>query len=80
MVTKHHRWYQKKKKKTISNCIRQRLTIIEGEVMTLLEALHEVISWSTIVFESHSKVIVDAIHANQSGMSKFSSIIFSIEL
>jgi hypothetical protein len=46
------------------------------------QALHEVIirGWSTIVFESDSKVIVDAIHANQSGMSKFSSIIFSIKL
>jgi ribonuclease HI len=50
--------------------------------MALLEALCEAITrgWSNIVFESDSKVVVDAIHGNQSGVSEFISIISSIKL
>jgi hypothetical protein len=36
--------------------------------------------WSNIVFESDSKVVVDAIYANHHGISKLSNIISSIKL
>ncbi|MCH96078.1 replication protein A 70 kDa dna-binding subunit [Trifolium medium] len=49
------------------NWIREKLTTIEGEAMTLLEAICEAATrgWNNMVFESDSKIVVDAIHAKQ---------------
>ncbi|GAU41353.1 hypothetical protein TSUD_390390 [Trifolium subterraneum] len=64
------------------NMSTHKLTIVEGEAMAILEAMCEAISrrWFNIVFESDSKVVVDAIHANHQGVSELSSIIASIRL
>jgi ribonuclease HI len=50
--------------------------------MAILEAIREAISrgWLNIVFESDSKVMVDAIQANHRGVSELSSTILSIKL
>ncbi|CAJ2672690.1 unnamed protein product [Trifolium pratense] len=39
-----------------------KLTVVEGEAMTILEAMRETISrgWLNIIFESDSKVVVEA--------------------
>ncbi|GAU26279.1 hypothetical protein TSUD_224710 [Trifolium subterraneum] len=65
-----------------TNMSTHKLTIVEGEAMAILEAMREAISrrWFNIVFESDSKVVVDAIHANHQGVSELSSIIASIRL
>ncbi|PNX63857.1 cytochrome p450, partial [Trifolium pratense] len=65
-----------------TNLIHQKLATIEGEGMAILDALHEAIArgWTNIVFESDSKIVVDAIHANHNGVSEFSSMISYIEL
>jgi hypothetical protein len=56
--------------------VADKLTIIEGEALALLEAISEASS----MFESDFKTVVDAVHTNQSGNSEFNSIIFSIKL
>jgi ribonuclease HI len=50
--------------------------------MALLEVVREAVNrgWTNIVFESDSKIVVDAIHAKQSCASKFSAIISSINM
>jgi ribonuclease HI len=49
--------------------------------MIILEAMREAISrgWSNIVFESDSKMVVEAIKANPHGTSELCSIISSIK-
>jgi hypothetical protein len=56
------------------------VTVAEGETLALLEAMREAIArgWSNIVFESDSKVVVDAIHSNKQGNSDWISLISSI--
>ncbi|PNX86938.1 trypsin/chymotrypsin inhibitor [Trifolium pratense] len=58
------------------------LVVVEGETMTILKAMRHATSrgWSNIVFESDSKVVVDAIQANHHGIAELSSIILSIKL
>jgi hypothetical protein len=53
------------------------LTAAEGEAMAILEAMREAISrgWTNIVFESDSKIAVDAIQANNHGILELCSII-----
>ncbi|KAK2451729.1 hypothetical protein QL285_010759 [Trifolium repens] len=60
---------------------RHSLTVAEGEAKALLEAMREAISrgWSNIVFESDTKVVVDAVHTSHHGNSELSSIISSIK-
>jgi ribonuclease HI len=54
----------------------------QSEAMALLQACREAIAqgWTNVMFESDSKIVVDALHSNISGISKFSSIISSIKL
>jgi ribonuclease HI len=63
-----------------NNC-RHILTVVEGEAMTILEAMREAISkgWSNIMFESDSKVVVEANKANPQGTSELWSIISLIK-
>jgi hypothetical protein len=53
------------------NMCMHKLAIVEGEAMSILEAIREAISrgWSNIVFESDFKVMVYAIQANRHGVS-----------
>jgi hypothetical protein len=53
------------------NMCMHKLAIVEGEAMSILEAIREAISrgWSNIVFESDFKVMVYAIQANHHGVS-----------
>ncbi|GAU51577.1 hypothetical protein TSUD_414260 [Trifolium subterraneum] len=64
-----------------NNCL-HKLTIEEGEAMAILEAMREAISqgWPNIIFESDSKVVVDAIKAPPQGISELNSIITNIKL
>jgi ribonuclease HI len=64
-----------------TNICRNTLTVVEGEAMTILEAMRVAISkgWSNIIFESDSKVVVDAVYSNNHGNSEWSSIILSIK-
>jgi ribonuclease HI len=59
-----------------------KLAIAEGEAIAILETIREAIStgWSNIVFESDSKVVVDAIQANHHRVYELSSTILSIQL
>jgi ribonuclease HI len=54
---------------------------LEGEAITILEAIRvaSTIGWSNIIFESDSKVVVDAVHSNHHGNSEWSSLISSIK-
>jgi ribonuclease HI len=58
------------------------VTVAEGEAVALLEAMRQCIAcgWSNIVFESDSKVVVDAAHSNKQGNSELNSLISSINL
>jgi ribonuclease HI len=55
--------------------------VAEGEALALLEAMRESLDrgWSNIIFESDSKVVVDAVHSNHHGNSEWSSLISSIK-
>jgi ribonuclease HI len=57
------------------------LSVLEGEAMTLIEAMEEVIhrGLSFGVFESDSKLVVDAISSRQAGVSDFSILISHIQ-
>ncbi|MCH95067.1 pentatricopeptide repeat-containing protein, partial [Trifolium medium] len=63
-----------------TNKCMHKFTAAEGEATAILEAMREAISrrWTNIVFESDSKVVVDAIQANTQGISKLSSIIHQL--
>jgi ribonuclease HI len=63
-----------------NNC-KHVLTIAEGEAMAILEAMRVATSkgWANIVFESDSKVVVEAIKANPKGSSELFSFISSIK-
>jgi ribonuclease HI len=65
-----------------SNVCRFSVTAAEGEALALLEAMRETIArgWSNIIFESDSKIVVDAVNSNHQGSSEWSSIISSIRL
>jgi ribonuclease HI len=58
------------------------ITVAEGEALALLEAMRQCINhgWSNIVFDSDSKIVVDAAHANKQGNSELNSLISSIKL
>jgi ribonuclease HI len=65
-----------------SNLCRYKVSVAEGEALALLEAMRESLArgWSNIIFESDSKVVVDAVHSNHHGNSEWSSLISSIKL
>jgi ribonuclease HI len=64
-----------------TNIIHSPLSVLEGEAMALLEAMEEAIhrGFSPIIFESDSKLVVDAISTRQSGVSEFSILITRIQ-
>jgi ribonuclease HI len=64
-----------------SNTLPTTFNVIEGEALALMEAMKEVIQrgFHFVIFESDSKIVVDAIHSRQSGVSEFSLLISSIQ-
>jgi ribonuclease HI len=54
---------------------------LEGEAMALIEAMEEVLhrGYSFVIFESDSKLVVDAISSRQAGVSEFSILISRIQ-
>jgi ribonuclease HI len=64
-----------------SNIVPTTFSVIEGEAMALMEAMEEVIhrGFPYVIFESDSKLVVDAIYSRQSGVSEFSLLISHIQ-
>jgi ribonuclease HI len=64
-----------------SNIVPTTFSVIEGEAMALMEAMEEVIhrGFPYVIFESDSKLVVDAIYSGQSGVSEFSLLISHIQ-
>ncbi|KAK2456835.1 hypothetical protein QL285_004167 [Trifolium repens] len=64
-----------------SNIVPTTFSVIEGEALALVEAMEEVIhrGFPYVIFESDSKLVVDAIHSRQSGVSEFSLLISHIQ-
>jgi ribonuclease HI len=64
-----------------SNCVNTPLSVLEGEAMALVEAMEEAIQrgLSYVIFESDSKLVVDAISSRHSGVSEFSLLISHIK-
>jgi len=56
------------------------MTVLEGEAVTLLEALHFVDAnrWNQVVFESISSTLVQAISSTGHGDSEFYAIVYNI--
>jgi ribonuclease HI len=54
---------------------------IEGESFALLEAMRAMVNRGIthVIFESDSKIVVDAIHTSRDGVSEFSSLICNIK-
>jgi ribonuclease HI len=52
------------------------LSVVEGEAMAIIEAMEEVINrgFPFVIFESDSKLVVDAISSRQTGVSEFSTL------
>jgi ribonuclease HI len=63
------------------SCIHTKLNTLEDEAMTIKEAIEEIMQrhLSHVIFESDSKVVVDAIHFRQDGLSEFSILISNIK-
>jgi ribonuclease HI len=64
-----------------TNIIPTSLSVLEGEALALVEAMEEMIQrgLSFVLFESDSKLVVDAIASRQSGVSEFSLLISYIQ-
>ncbi|GAU50607.1 hypothetical protein TSUD_410170 [Trifolium subterraneum] len=64
-----------------TNVSMHKFSTLEGEAMALLEAIHEASfrGWSNIVFESDSKIVVDALQTNHIGRFSFSTTFSTLE-
>jgi ribonuclease HI len=64
-----------------TNILHSPLNVLEGEAMALTEAMEEVMhrGLSHVIFESDSKLVVDAISSRQAGISEFSMLISNIQ-
>ncbi|KAK2390980.1 hypothetical protein QL285_064484 [Trifolium repens] len=64
-----------------SNIVSTTLSVLEGEAMALVEAMEEVIRRGLpfVIFESDSKIVVEAISSRQTGVSEFSLLISHIQ-
>jgi ribonuclease HI len=64
-----------------TNILHSPLNVLEGEAMALREAMKEVMhrGLSHVIFESDSKLVVDAISSKQAGISEFSMLISNIQ-
>jgi ribonuclease HI len=57
------------------------LNILEGEAMAIIEAMEVMMEkgFSYVIFESDSKLVVDAISSRHDGLSEFSILISHIK-
>ncbi|GAU20903.1 hypothetical protein TSUD_120950 [Trifolium subterraneum] len=64
-----------------TNIMHSRLNTLEGEAMAIKEAMDEMVQrgFSHVIFESDSKIVVDAITSSHRGISDFSLLISSIK-
>jgi ribonuclease HI len=64
-----------------TNILQSSLNVLEGEAMALLEAMEEVVhrGYSFVIFESDSKLVVDALSSRQVGVSEFCILISRIQ-
>jgi ribonuclease HI len=64
-----------------TNLVSSPFSVMEGEAMALIEAMEQVIQrgLSFVIFESDSKLVVDAISSRQAGVSEFSILISHIQ-
>ncbi|KAK2416734.1 protein argonaute [Trifolium repens] len=64
-----------------TNIVNTPFSVVEGEAMALAEAMKEMLQrgLSYVVFESDSKIVVDAISSRQSCVSEFSLLISYIQ-
>jgi ribonuclease HI len=64
-----------------TNILHSPLNVLEGEAMALKEAMEAVMyrGLSHVIFESDSKLVVDAISSRQAGISEFSMLISNIQ-
>jgi ribonuclease HI len=64
-----------------SNVIQGRLNTIEGEAMTMREAIQEVMQrgFTHMIFESDSQIVIDVISSSRHGVSEFSTLISQIQ-
>jgi ribonuclease HI len=64
-----------------NNCS-YKLNVVESEAKALLEAMQEAIKrgWTNMIFESDSKIVVEAIQVKATGISDMNSIITSIKM
>jgi ribonuclease HI len=63
-----------------TNLISSPLSVVEGEAMALIETMEEVIQRGLfVIFESDSKLVVDAISSKQAGVYEFSILISHIQ-
>jgi ribonuclease HI len=64
-----------------SNIVATTFSVLEGEALALVEAMNEVIQRGLpfVIFESDSKLVVDAIYSKQTGVSEFSLLITHIQ-
>jgi ribonuclease HI len=64
-----------------TNLIQAQLNTLEGEAMAIKEAMGELMQrvLSSVIFESASKIVVDAISSRHVGISEFSVLISDIK-
>ncbi|PNX94982.1 cytochrome p450 [Trifolium pratense] len=64
-----------------TNLMHTKLNSLEGEAMTIKEAIEEMMQrgLSYVIFERDSKVAVDAIHSRHDGLSEFNILISHIK-
>ncbi|KAK2361157.1 hypothetical protein QL285_086341 [Trifolium repens] len=64
-----------------TNIMNSPCSVVEGEAMAIIEAMEEMIlrGLPYVIFESDSKLVVDAISSSQSGISEFSILIAHIQ-
>jgi ribonuclease HI len=64
-----------------TNIMHSPLSVVEGEALAIIEAMEVVIDrgFPFVIFESDSKLVVDAISSRQTGVSEFSILISHIQ-
>jgi hypothetical protein len=64
-----------------TNIVHSPYSVVEGEALAVIEAMEEMIlrGFHYVIFESDSKLVVDAISSTQNGISEFSTLIAHIQ-
>jgi ribonuclease HI len=64
-----------------TNIVHSYYSVVEGEALAVIEAMEEMIlrGFRNVIFESDSKLVVDAISSTHNGISEFSTLITHIQ-